>query len=77
MEVLLSEMKAGRSGFIKRIEGGRNLERRFASLGIRVGKPIRKITSGALRGPVVVKIGETQVAIGRGMAMKVSVEVEE
>lgn len=69
-------MKAGESGLVKRIEGGEKLKRRFASLGIRVGKPIRKITSGVLRGPVVVKIDETQVAIGRGMAKKVIVEVK-
>jgi len=76
MEILLSDMKPGESGVVKRIEGGYGLERRFASLGLRIGKPITKMTSGALRGPVVVKIDEARIAIGRGMARKVFVEVK-
>lgn len=75
--ISLTELGVGKVAIVKRLEGGIGFQRRMASLGIRVGKTIRKITSGPLRGPIVVEVDGARVAIGRGMAAKIFVEVKE
>jgi ferrous iron transport protein A len=70
----LTEIQKGASGIIAEIAGGRRMLVRLDSLGIRPGKPIRKISQQALRGPVVVEIGRTQVAVGFGMASHIMVQ---
>jgi len=74
---LLVELKAGESGIVVDITGGFGFQRRLATLGIRIGKKVRMITAQPFRGPIVVGVGGGDVAIGRGMAMKVLVEVPE
>lgn len=69
----LLEMRVGESGFIERIEGGSGLVNRLERIGIRPGVCVRKVSDV---GPVVVEIANTKVAIGRGMASKVIVEVK-
>lgn len=71
----LSRMSAGEEGVISKIEGGYGLRNRLACLGLRVGKTVKKITSEPLKGPVVVEVDGSYVAIGRGMAEKILVEV--
>lgn len=55
------------------IDGGGSLKTKLNNLGLREGMVVRKV-SGSLRGPVVVRSGRTQVALGVGMALKVDVE---
>jgi ferrous iron transport protein A len=45
-------------------------------LGIRPGVEITKISSQLMAGPVIVQVGNTQSALGFGMAMKVIVELK-
>ncbi len=72
----LAGMVVGKEGTIKKIEGGYGLQRRLACLGLRVGKTIRKVASEPLRGPIVVEVDGGHIAIGRGVAEKVWVEVK-
>lgn len=67
------ELDTGETAVIKRVDGGRILQKRLASLGIRVGISIRKVTSEPFNGPIVVEVDRAKVAIGRGMAVKVFV----
>lgn len=71
----LSELNTGKAAIVRHVEGGPGFQRRLASLGIRTGKTVRKITSEPLRGPIIVEVDDARVAIGRGMAMKVFVVV--
>lgn len=73
----LAEMKVGKKAEIKAMEGGMSLQRRLSPLNIRIGKRIRKIASQPLRGPVVIEVDGRRITLGRGMAMKVMVEVIE
>ena len=50
------------------------MTRRLDALGIRVGETITKVSSQWMRGPVLVRHGNTDVAIGYGMAQKIMVE---
>ncbi|MEO0156537.1 MAG: fused ferrous iron transport protein A/B [candidate division WOR-3 bacterium] len=74
--VNLTMMKSGEKGKVVEITGGKGLINRLESLGIIPGAEITKIGEQIMHGPVVVKIGNTQIAIGYGMARKVMVNVE-
>ncbi len=47
---------------------------RLSSLGLRPGMWLTKISAFALKGPVTVKVGQTTLALGHGMAEKIFVE---
>lgn len=72
----LTDMKVGEVAMVAQILGGHGAHRRLESLGLRVGKKIRKVSSLLMRGPVVVEIGKSRVAVGYGIAGKVMVEVQ-
>jgi ferrous iron transport protein A len=72
--ITINEMRAGQSGMIVQLIGGRLLSARLESLGIRPGTRITKISSMLFKGPVTVRFNGTQAALGFGMATKVMVE---
>ena len=53
--------------------GGKGIISRLAGMGIGIGQ-IVEVVKNEGRGPVIVKVGESKVAIGRGMALKIVVE---
>ena len=69
-------MQTGQSGKIIAVSGGHGLVRRLEAMGIRPGQRISKMSGMFGRGPATIQIGNAQVAIGFGMAKKISVEVE-
>lgn len=77
MVVRLVEMRPGERGVVRGIEGGFMAGRRIQSMGIRVGKPIKKETGHLKKGPQTVLVDSFKVAIGFGMAAKILVEVKE
>lgn len=66
-------LKSGQTGTIASIQGGFGVVRRLNALGIFQGKKITKVSNQWMRGPVVVRTGSTNVAIGYGMAQKILV----
>ena len=72
----LAELKAGITGTVTSIDGGHGITNRLDAMGIRCGIKITKLSGQFMRGPVIIKVGSTQVAIGYGMAKKVMVQVE-
>ncbi|MGC8915354.1 MAG: FeoA family protein [Thermosulfidibacteraceae bacterium] len=52
------------------IKAGRVLFCRLRDIGISLGKVV-EVLSNQGRGPILLKIDESRVAIGRGMAMKI------
>jgi len=74
MLVNLTSLRDGERGRVVDIQGGLGLLRRLESLGIRPGVELMKVGSQLMRGPTIVKIGNSQVAIGFGMARKIIIE---
>jgi ferrous iron transport protein A len=72
----LSLMRAGQSGIIVRLNGGRGLMRKLENMGIRPGVSITKISSQIMRGPVIIRVGSAQVAIGYGMARRIIIALD-
>ena len=73
----LVEMGMGREGAVVEIQGGFGLTRRLEAMGIRPGVRLAKTSGPYLRGPVTVRVGNAQMALGFGMASRVFVETEE
>ena len=72
----LEKMDAGQRGTIMQVEGGLGVTRRLASMGLRVGKAITKVSAMLMRGPVTVRVDNSQIALGHGMAKKIHVKLE-
>ncbi len=77
MEIPLSQMRPGQSGRVTKIIGGRGMIMRLISMGIRPGATVKKVAGMPLRGPTIVEIAGTTVAVGFGMAQRIFVEVED
>ena len=75
-QLTLAEMKTGQTGTVIEVLGGHGLIRRLDALGIRPGRKVTKLSSTLFRGPVMVRVNSTQVAVGFGMARKIMVEAD-
>jgi len=69
-------LKEGQTGKVIKINGGKGIHQKLEALGIRPGVQIKRVSSVMLGGPIVVQVGNTKIAIGRGMAEKIVVEIE-
>ena len=74
-ELRLTKMQTGQTGKVTRVHGGHGFRRRLEAMGIRPGMRVTKVSGQIMRGPIIVKIGQSQIAIGFGMAHRVFVEV--
>jgi len=75
-QLTLAEMKTGQTGTVVGVLGGHGLIRRLDALGIRPGKKVTKLSSTLFRGPVTLRVNNSQVAVGFGMARKIIVETD-
>ena len=70
----LSDLPVGTHGVVRGLCGGREFIGRVAVLGFTVGAKVTAIQNYG-RGPVIVAVRDTRVALGRGEAAKIQVEV--
>jgi ferrous iron transport protein A len=75
MVVSLTSIKAGSQVKVVSMRGGLGIRQRLSCLGIHPGDVMLLQKSGFMRGPVLVNIHGNQVALGRGIAAKILVEV--
>ncbi|MEW6667772.1 MAG: FeoA domain-containing protein [Thermodesulfobacteriota bacterium] len=73
----LDKLKGGDVGVVKDIQGGRNIRQRLSRLGIHPSDRVRVVRNGFFGGPVLMEVHGVEVGIGRGMAERIEVEVEE
>ncbi len=72
--VALADVPAGETVRVCEIEGGHGIHDRLLALGIRAGVKVTKVSDMFTHGPVVIKHGQTQTALGRGICQKILVE---
>lgn len=70
----LDQAKDGLPLLVVAVEGGQQIHQRLKLLGIRQGVIIEKISGRAGSGPVVVRHGRSQTAVGHGVAHHILVE---
>jgi ferrous iron transport protein A len=59
------------------IRGGPGIRQRLSQMGIHPGDEIKILRYGVLRGPILIEVHGSQVALGRGIASKIVVEETE
>ncbi len=74
MEIPLSRLGIGKTGRIKYLMGGFGVQRKISSLGIRIGKNVRVVSSHRFGGPIVIEVDSMRIVIGRGIASRIIVE---
>jgi ferrous iron transport protein B len=77
MEIKLADLEPGKTGMVRRLEGGRSYVARLAALGFTIGAPVKVLRKNA-RGPLLVSLRGSQIALGYGEAegIEVTPEVE-
>ena len=54
-------------------KGSEDICTRIENMGLRIGKAVEMLNNGG-RGPLLVKVDESRIAIARGMSMKIMVK---
>lgn len=77
-KIALTVMKVNQEGLVVEILEdstirGQKMALHLSTLGIRVGARIKKVNQQVLKGPIVVEIGGSQIAVGFGIAKKILV----
>ena len=74
--IALSELKAGQSGKISFIRGGHNILQRLLDMGLTPSTKITLQKVAPFEGPIEISVRGSKLALGRGIASKVFVEIE-
>ena len=74
-ELTLLELKKGKKAHVIGCDGGRGISNKLNAMGVRPGKEIKKISDTFIGGPITIKVGNSNIAIGRGMASRIYLEV--
>jgi ferrous iron transport protein A len=77
MPTTLDQVYENRKGKVIDIRGGPGIRQRLSQMGIHPGDITTMLRYGALRGPILIEIHGSQVALGRGIASKIIVEETE
>lgn len=70
----VSDLPAGGRGVVRLLHGGTEFTHRMVTLGFTPGVEVTVVQNYG-RGPIQVSVRDTHVALGRGEALKVMVEV--
>ncbi|MEA1939938.1 MAG: FeoA family protein [Candidatus Caldatribacteriota bacterium] len=76
MTITLDSAKEDQKVKVISISGGWGIRQRLGCLGIHSGNEIIIKKSAIMRGPILVSVHGNQVALGRGIANKIIVEVK-
>jgi ferrous iron transport protein A len=77
MPITLDHINENRKAQVIDIQGGQGIRQRLSQMGIHPGDTITILRYGALRGPILIEIHGSQVALGRGIASRITVEETE
>jgi ferrous iron transport protein A len=70
--VPLTQLIVGETGVVKRLDGGRGVVSRLTTLGFTMGAEVTTVQNFG-RGPLIVALRDTRIALGRGQASKIQV----
>ena len=70
---ILSALEGGQTAIVSGLDGGQRFVSRASAMGFTPDTPVTMVQNKG-RGPVLVYLRDTQVALGRGEAAKIHVE---
>ncbi|MBC7074551.1 MAG: ferrous iron transport protein A [Syntrophomonadaceae bacterium] len=73
----LRDMKVGQKAKIIKIDKGSYAQRRLFEIGLVPGAEVKLLSRHPFRGPLVLQIGNAKIAVGRGIAASVKIELLE
>jgi len=73
----LTLLKEGDTATVIALHGGCGFQRRLRSVGIKEGKTVRMVASHPFSGPLVVEVDGRQITLGRGMAQRIAIVMQE
>ncbi|QAA75976.1 MAG: hypothetical protein BIP78_0208 [Candidatus Bipolaricaulis sibiricus] len=71
----LASLSPGQVGRLVAVHGGHGSLMRLRRLGLRPGAQVRAVATGRWGGPVLVEVNGCRVALGRGLARRILVQV--
>ncbi len=69
----ITDMRPGQEGVVTGARGGPGVLKNLENLGIRPGVKVKVVSRHFMKGPVVIMVGNSRVAVGFGMARKIKV----
>ena len=72
----LSQLKPGDESVVAFVRNGRNASQRIVDMGLCPGTRIKVVNAAPFHGPIEIEVRGTRLALGRGLAEKIYVEVE-
>jgi ferrous iron transport protein A len=72
--MILTNLKRREKARIIGLEGGHGLRRNLEAMGIREGKVVEVLAKHPVGGPIVIRIDNLTITVGRGMTKKIIVE---
>lgn len=69
----LSMTSPGEQVRLVSVQGGHELRKRLADLGLNIGE-VLQIVQSDLNGPIILAVKDSRLALGRGMAHRIMVE---
>ena len=73
IEKPLAELAPGENAEIVSLNGGEKFQSRLRAMGLAEGQTVRKLSRIKWGGPIILLVNRAQVAIGQGMARKITV----
>lgn len=70
----LDQLDFGQQAKIVAVGGGHGLRRHLQQMGLHPGDAVSVSSRGAFRGPLLISVHGSQIAIGRGIARKIEIE---
>jgi ferrous iron transport protein A len=77
MPTTLDQIYENKKATVIDIQGGQGMRQRLGQMGIHPGDEISMLRYGALRGPILIEVHGSQVALGRRIASRILVEKAE
>lgn len=74
MRSLLDQVYENKKARVVDIQGGWGIRRRLGQMGIHPGDIVTVLRYGPLGGPILIEVHGFQVALGRGIASRITVE---
>jgi ferrous iron transport protein A len=71
--VSITDLGSGTRAIVRQIQGGKNIIGRLSAMGLSVGSELEVLENRG-QGPMLVRVRDTRIALGRGEALKIIVE---
>ncbi|NLV20744.1 MAG: ferrous iron transport protein A [Syntrophomonadaceae bacterium] len=70
-----TDMRKGQKAVVRSFSKGQGMERRLSEMGIRPGTEIELLEKHPFKGPLLFRVGQSRIVLGRNIASNLEVEI--